>query len=493
MAKWAEMEAGARAGVVAGGAGAVAVVAALVWYAGRPVDPVPKVDPAAVAQTEAAAQPAPAPSAQPEPAAAAQPEPAATPEPAPAPKAKPEPVVPAFDVVRVEPDGGTLVAGVAEPGAKLVLRVDGAEVATAVVDGNGKFVALFDLPPAEVPRLLTLAEVLPDGTTLDGTQQVALSPTAAPKTADAAPAAPQVKPPPAALLLTEEGAKPLQNLPPEGMVPGDVILDVISYLADGRVEIGGSGQPGATARVYLDGAPLQDAAIGADGRWALQAADIAPGLHALRVDQIDAAGSVTSRYETPFKRETAEALAAASAATAPQPATPEPATPEPAAAPAPAPEPAAPEPAAEPAAVASAEPGAEPAKAEPAPTAAEAAGEPVAPAAVEAAPATATTSAEPAAPAPQAEAAAAAPASETPPAPAAAAADVAAPAAAEAPPAPRAPVTITVQPGFTLWQIARENYGEGVLYVQLYDANRNRIKDPDLIYPGQVFTVPALK
>lgn len=49
---------------------------------------------------------------------------------------------------------------------------------------------------------------------------------------------------------------------------------------------------------------------------------------------------------------------------------------------------------------------------------------------------------------------------------------------------------ITVQPGNTLWAISRDRYGEGVLYVRIYEANRDRIRDPDLIYPGQVFTVP---
>jgi len=57
-------------------------------------------------------------------------------------------------------------------------------------------------------------------------------------------------------------------------------------------------------------------------------------------------------------------------------------------------------------------------------------------------------------------------------------------------PAP-APITITVQPGFTLWAIAQQTFGEGVLYVQVFEANKDKIKDPNLIYPGQVFTVPA--
>ncbi|WP_306152315.1 LysM peptidoglycan-binding domain-containing protein [Roseovarius sp. MMSF_3281] len=49
---------------------------------------------------------------------------------------------------------------------------------------------------------------------------------------------------------------------------------------------------------------------------------------------------------------------------------------------------------------------------------------------------------------------------------------------------------VTVQPGATLWAISRRNYGEGTMYVRIYEANRDRIRDPDLIYPGQVFSVP---
>ena len=48
----------------------------------------------------------------------------------------------------------------------------------------------------------------------------------------------------------------------------------------------------------------------------------------------------------------------------------------------------------------------------------------------------------------------------------------------------------TVLPGYTLWGIAQANYGDGILYVQLFEANKDKIKDPDLIYPGQVFDLP---
>ncbi|WP_425406054.1 LysM peptidoglycan-binding domain-containing protein [Hwanghaeella sp.] len=49
---------------------------------------------------------------------------------------------------------------------------------------------------------------------------------------------------------------------------------------------------------------------------------------------------------------------------------------------------------------------------------------------------------------------------------------------------------IIVQPGNSLWRIARRTLGEGLAYTVIYDANRNQIRDPDLIYPGQIFQVP---
>jgi nucleoid-associated protein YgaU len=48
----------------------------------------------------------------------------------------------------------------------------------------------------------------------------------------------------------------------------------------------------------------------------------------------------------------------------------------------------------------------------------------------------------------------------------------------------------TVQPGSTLWAIAKESYGAGIEYFKVFEANKERIRDPDLIYPGQVFEIP---
>ncbi len=49
---------------------------------------------------------------------------------------------------------------------------------------------------------------------------------------------------------------------------------------------------------------------------------------------------------------------------------------------------------------------------------------------------------------------------------------------------------VVVQPGNSLWRIARRVYGQGVRYTVIYAANRAQIGDPDLIFPGQIFSVP---
>ena len=50
---------------------------------------------------------------------------------------------------------------------------------------------------------------------------------------------------------------------------------------------------------------------------------------------------------------------------------------------------------------------------------------------------------------------------------------------------------VLVQPGNSLWRLARRTYGSGLRYTDIYDANRDQIRDPNLIYPGQVFVLPG--
>ena len=50
--------------------------------------------------------------------------------------------------------------------------------------------------------------------------------------------------------------------------------------------------------------------------------------------------------------------------------------------------------------------------------------------------------------------------------------------------------TVIIQPGYTLWAVAKKTYGLGMQYVRIYHANKDQIRDPDLIYPGQIFKLP---
>ena len=51
---------------------------------------------------------------------------------------------------------------------------------------------------------------------------------------------------------------------------------------------------------------------------------------------------------------------------------------------------------------------------------------------------------------------------------------------------------IVGQKGDNLWTFAEQHYGAGIRYSVIFSANSGLIRDPDLIYPGQVFTVPEL-
>jgi nucleoid-associated protein YgaU len=53
-----------------------------------------------------------------------------------------------------------------------------------------------------------------------------------------------------------------------------------------------------------------------------------------------------------------------------------------------------------------------------------------------------------------------------------------------------APTQVVIQPGNNLWKLSRQIYGRGILYTVIYEANKDQIRRPELIYPGQVFLTP---
>ena len=58
-------------------------------------------------------------------------------------------------------------------------------------------------------------------------------------------------------------------------------------------------------------------------------------------------------------------------------------------------------------------------------------------------------------------------------------------------PAPKKETTYTVKRGDCLWNIAKKFYGNGAKYKKIYEANKDKIKNPNLIYTGQVLVIPS--
>ncbi|MEN8895148.1 MAG: LysM peptidoglycan-binding domain-containing protein [Yoonia sp.] len=326
---------------------------------------------------------------------------------APAPEIVPPALAPTLDTFRVESDGTTVFAGRAEPFQVVDIMLDGVLVERVTADGSGAFVAFPMLSFSDQSRALSLVAD-PDGAATASAETYLIAPIIAPVVAEVVPEptpeppavetseatpevdpvaatvisipTPQIAPAPAAapavLVATAEGVRVIQNTPsdtpPE--VLSNVALDSITYDPSGDVLIAGRATGEGSVQVYLDNQPVTTSRIVEGGNWRTDLPDIDTGVYTLRVDQVDEAGDVVSRIETPFKREEPEVVEAAMAEQTEQP--------------------------------------------------------------------------------------------------------------------DFQVATITVQPGTTLWAIAREQFGEGVMYVEVFEANRDRIRDPNLIYPGQVFRMP---
>lgn len=379
----------------------------------------------------------------------------------------PADLTPQFDTMRITGDGVLTVAGRSAPNAKVEIVIAGEVVAEATADARGQFATLLDVPVTTDPRALTLRATGADGGVAASEQSLIIAPRsleevaasaaglpawavatgggetlpATTQTAEAASSqdatatvggaattAAQTASPeatPALLLADQSGVRVVSTAPVT-----ELVIDTISYGAQGEVLIGGRGAAeGTVVRAYLNGALQAEVVSGAGsdaGNWQIVLQDIAPDAYTLRIDAVDAQGKVVSRAETPFVRETPEILAQAQALSA-------------------------------------------------------AAQEQAADAADDAADDAAAQVAMAGSPAYR-DGVAGAGAVQAEDAVGDAVGDAAANGAQIS--------VLTVQPGNTLWGIASGAYGDGVLYVRLFEANRGQIRDPDLIYPGQVFTIP---
>lgn len=274
-------------------------------------------------------------------------------------------------------------------------------------------------------------------------------------------------------------------------------LDAVDYNDKGDIIFSGRAKPGTAIRLYVDNRAVGDAFVDAQGKWSFAGKDIiVPGTHDLRVDQIDKTGRVVARIGLPFLRENAEAVAALN---------------EPEKTEAPQPSPPAVEETTQ--QKTTAETKVAVAQAETTPLAAEQK-------TAELQPQPEVTTEQPAQKAaePQSQAAAEQPAQTQPPQ----TSEVEKTAPEVSGPAPEQPVAedkkeevttaavvaaeqaaktvdptrpgtgkIVIQPGNNLWKLSRVIYGRGKNYTVIYQANKDLIRNPRRIYPGQIFVIPG--
>ena len=223
---------------------------------------------------------------------------------------------PAFAVVNVEPTGEAVIAGRAEPNARVELRDAGKTVAEATADASGQFVII---PPTLAPGDHSLSLAADAGKAAPETSSaVAVSvPRPQAKVAAAAPAttaAPAPSPPALAM-------RTLATPPPAAA--SRVAIQSVEADAAGGLVARGSAEPNATVRLYLNGADVADAKTQSDGRWSLTIKHgMTPGGYVMRADEIKPGDpSVVASADTPFDYPAAGTPAPAAApATAPAPA-----------------------------------------------------------------------------------------------------------------------------------------------------------------------------
>ncbi|WP_159104353.1 LysM peptidoglycan-binding domain-containing protein [Sneathiella glossodoripedis] len=283
-------------------------------------------------------------------------------------------IIPSFDVVRVDKNCGILVAGRAEPAAKVTIYANEAELGHAYASRRGEWVFLSTEPLPAGSQQINAVAVNPNKQELETLRMVIMQvPDCSKDEKERAPALAVLAPKESdqKTAIEERVSKLLQMPEPQGNVEAAENLNVgsIDYDEKGNVALSGKGKPGNNVQVYLKNKPIGTAQVDDKGNWKLvPKEEIAPGTYDLRADQLDRDGDVISRVEIPFQRESAEDVILAKG-------------------------------------------GLE--------------------------------------------------------------------------------IRAVVQPGNSLWRIARRMYGEGTHYTVIYQANEKQIKDPDLIYPGQIFTLPS--
>jgi LysM domain-containing protein len=216
--------------------------------------------------------------------------------------------LPSFDIVRVDPQGHTVIAGRAAPGDRVRVLDGGKPIGEVTADARGEWVLLPDAPLAPGNCQLGLEATCKEGGPVRRSGDVvALSVTP--------PAASGGSPSTLAVLLPGDPDKPSRVLQqptvsPDGQAAPRLSLDTAEYGAHDRMMLSGQADPGSHLNVYAGDRLLGTVTADPAGKWSLTAPHPEPaeGVE-LRLDELAADGTVAHRVAAPLETLAARAAA----------------------------------------------------------------------------------------------------------------------------------------------------------------------------------------
>ena len=300
----------------------------------------------------------------------------------PEPETKPKATRPSFDVVRINPEGDTVMAGRAAAGAKVEIYDGTKKIGEVVADRRGEWVFVPNAPLPPGSRQLSLRMAGAGGKTVNSETDVVLVVPEKGKDIAGRPAAEPAQSQPLALKVPSKGSGPVEVLQKPSTRPStqdpsqpaqqddsDIVrlaVDAVDYDDKGRLSISGKAPPTSSVHLYLNNRFVGRGVADGRGVWNHTPKEsVKPGVYTLRADMVTKEGKVIARLEVVFARSVP---------------------------------------------LTGVKPGS----------------------------------------------------------------------------------LVVVEPGNSLWRIARNTYGSGFKYTVIYDANKEQIKNADMIFPGQVFSLPSI-
>lgn len=197
---------------------------------------------------------------------------------------------PAFDIVRIEPQGDAVIAGRSAPGAIVELLRGNEVLGREKADQNGEFV----LTPPRLPSgnyQIALRSKLPDGTEATSERSVAVTVQPRPSESATSMSKPQDK----ALTVRSEAAAPVKRTE-------SVVLKSVAITEEGKFIVLGHASAGAAIKLYLNGTAVASATAGPDQQFSITINEgVKPGSYHVRLEEVDpTSGVIIAHAEQQF-------------------------------------------------------------------------------------------------------------------------------------------------------------------------------------------------